>query len=57
MAKRTILVAVLVSLSFTGCASMGPWTVARDRFDYAAAISESWKSQTLLTNLPLAPPG
>jgi len=48
MAKLTILVVVLVSLSFAGCVSMGPWTVARDRFDYAAAISESWKSQTLL---------
>jgi hypothetical protein len=48
MAKLTILVALLVSLSFLGCVSMGPWTVARDRFDYAAAISESWKSQTLL---------
>ncbi len=48
MAKLTILFVTLVSLSFTGCWSMGPWTVARDRFDYAAAISESWKSQTLL---------
>ena len=48
MAKLTIRIVVLVSLSFTGCVSMGPWTVARDRFDYAAAISESWKSQTLL---------
>jgi len=48
MAKRPILVAILVSLSFTGCFSMGPWTVACDRFDYAAAISESWKGQTLL---------
>src|SRR5262249_46598024 len=48
MAMLTILFTVLVSLFFTGCVSMGPWTVARDRFDYAAAISESWKSQTLL---------
>lgn len=48
MAKLTILFVILVSLSFTGCWSMGPWTVARDRFDYAAAISESWKTQTLL---------
>ena len=48
MVKFTVLVVVLVSVSFTGCVSVGPWTVARDRFDYAAAISESWKSQTLL---------
>jgi hypothetical protein len=38
----------LVLLSFTGCASIGPRTVARDRFDYVTAISDSWKSQMLL---------
>jgi hypothetical protein len=27
---------------------MGPTTLPRDRFDYAAAISESWKNQMLL---------
>ena len=27
---------------------MGPDTVARDRFDYAGAVGESWKSQMLL---------
>jgi hypothetical protein len=37
----------LVLLSFTGCASIGPRTVARDRFDYVSAISDSWKSQML----------
>ena len=31
-----------------GCAGIGPKTVARDRFDYVSAISESWKRQTLL---------
>ena len=31
-----------------GCATMGPATIPRDRFDYAAAISESWKNQMLL---------
>jgi hypothetical protein len=34
-----------------GCASMGPPTVVRDRFDYVAAISDSWKRQTLLNLL------
>lgn len=30
-----------------GCASIGPPTVERDRFDYTAAISESWKRETV----------
>lgn len=38
-------------LLLTGCASIGPPTVVRDRFDYVAAISDSWKRQTLLNLL------
>ena len=30
-----------------GCAGFGPMTVSRDRFDYTAAISDSWKRQML----------
>ena len=48
MTRFSLLISILVLSCFTGCVSMGPWTVSRDRFDYAAAISESWKSQTLL---------
>jgi hypothetical protein len=40
-----ILLGLLVA---NGCASLGPATVTRDRFDYITAISESWKKQTLL---------
>ncbi len=36
-----------ILLSLVAC-SIGPATVARDRFDYASAISESWKRQMLL---------
>jgi hypothetical protein len=36
-----------------GCSSIGPGTVARDRFDYSAAISDSWKRQILLNVVKL----
>jgi len=32
----------------TACSSIGPKTIPRDRFDYNAAISDSWKEQALL---------
>lgn len=38
----------LVAMLLAGCATMGPGTISRDRFDYAAAIAESWKNQMLL---------
>jgi hypothetical protein len=44
MSKLLRLVAVV---SVAGC-SIGPSTMARDRFDYSAAVSESWKRQMLL---------
>jgi hypothetical protein len=44
---------ILISFGFGGCASIGPRTVARDRFDYIAAISDSWKAQMLLNLVKL----
>jgi hypothetical protein len=48
MAVFPLLVATLLTSS---CASIGPTTVARDRFDYTAAISDSWKNQMLLNTI------
>ena len=44
---RSCLWAV-VALSLSGCASFGPGSVDRDRFDYINTIANSWKQQTLL---------
>ena len=40
-------------LMLGGCRSIGPGTVARDRYDYSSSISESWKRQTLLNIVKL----
>ena len=40
-------------LLFTGCHSIGPASVPRDRSDYSDTISESWKRQTLLNIVKL----
>ena len=39
---------LLIVFGITGCASIGPGTMTRDRFDYSSAVAESWKSQMLL---------
>jgi len=48
-----IPVALGLLLVLAGCKSIGPGQVAEDRFDYSAAISESWKRQTLLNIVKL----
>ena len=48
MARLGIIFAVLTLLYLTGCASIGPGSVSRDRFAYTDAISQSWKKQMLL---------
>ncbi|TMB61641.1 MAG: hypothetical protein E6J54_31255, partial [Deltaproteobacteria bacterium] len=48
MQWKILSLLILLSLELSSCASIGPGTIARDRFDYIAAISDSWKSQMLL---------
>src|SRR5215510_10898615 len=48
-----ILAGTVLTAALTGCRSIGPSTVARDRFDYSDTISESWKRQTLLNIVKL----
>jgi hypothetical protein len=45
---RLALLLLAPVLALSGCASIGPATVQRDRFDYNAAVSDSWKQQLLL---------
>jgi hypothetical protein len=46
--KRLALFACSISLfALSACAGIGPHTVARDRFDYTEALSESWKRHML----------
>jgi len=51
MTKTTVCrttLGVVAILFLANCAGIGPKTIPRDRFDYSAAISNSWKKQMLL---------
>jgi hypothetical protein len=47
MMRIKIIISVGVFMVLFGCSRIGPPTVTRDRFDYTAAISDSWKNQML----------
>src|SRR6478736_821795 len=53
MRRRAILQAARVApylliLGATGCSSIGPNTLPRDRLQYSCALSDSWKEQLLV---------
>jgi hypothetical protein len=43
----------LLIIVITGCASIGPKSMSRDRFDYSGTVAESWKTQMLLNLVKL----
>lgn len=53
MPPLRLIAPMLVALALGSCSSIGPGTVPRDRSDYAAAIGDSWKQQTLLNIVKL----
>jgi hypothetical protein len=54
-ASRQYLLALLLLAApvLSGCRSIGPQTIPRDRYDYSSSISESWKRQMLLNIVKL----
>jgi len=53
MMRDRICQAAVGLLLVGGCASIGPGTIDRDRFDYTTAMAESWKTQMLLNIVKL----
>lgn len=45
--------AIVLATALPGCTHIGPATVTADRFEYSAAIADSWKQQTLLNIVKL----
>ena len=53
MKGRLLLTIIFTAISVTASYNIGPNTIPRDRFDYNAAIPNSWKEQTFLNIVKL----
>src|SRR6267378_2754770 len=53
MKTKIALAGLGLAIALSGCHSIGPGSVARDRFDYSSSLGESWKRQTLLNIVKL----
>ncbi len=53
LARLMFVVFSVCVFVLSGCVSIGPHTVGRDRFDYTGAIGESWKEQMLVNTVKL----
>lgn len=52
-AKFSALVIAFIAIAVTGCTSIGPKTIPRDRSSYIDSLAMSWKRQTLLNVVKL----
>ncbi|HTP02560.1 MAG TPA: hypothetical protein VMJ64_14390, partial [Anaerolineales bacterium] len=50
---RSSAALLLLALLISGCASMGPGSIGRDRFDYDRAVTDSWQRQMLMNLVKL----
>jgi hypothetical protein len=54
--KRRFIIIACAAMAFAllaGCSGIGHKTISRDRFNYSAAISDSWQNQMLLNMVKL----
>jgi len=52
-ARFLLILTATIAVFLTGCQTIGPGSVQRDRLDYADAIAGSWREQTLLNIVKL----